>query len=170
MFGVLLKQTMKKYKITGKKLSITSNLTEGFISDIKNQKSLPKEENLKKILTCMNISSAEKFDLQLAWEKESSPSSFVKRFEELEEDYNILSNFYIINDIKNGLKTKETILQIQRENILLKKEIEFLKLYKNFFDLLHEDDMKYLSNKISFSNKKTNLSKLFIPLKKSFSK
>ncbi|MGL5595604.1 MAG: helix-turn-helix domain-containing protein [Cetobacterium sp.] len=159
-FGTLLKLTMKKHKITGKDLSIFSNLTEGFISDIKNEKTIPREQNLNKIIEALKIPLHEKVELQIAWEKISSPKNFVKRFEELEADFNILSSFYIVNDVQNSTAIKKSILELKRDNQVLKKELEFLRLYKEFFLLLSEDDMKYLITKITFFNKKDYFKKL----------
>lgn len=160
MFGILLKTTMKKYDITGKNLSIFTNLTEGFISDIKTGKTLPREENLNKILDSLQISNSEKLTLRIAWEKSVSPLSFVKRFEELENDYEILASFYIMNDITDLSSIKNSILNLVKENQKLEIENKILKQYRDFFNLMHEDDIKYLANKVSFLNKKKDFSKI----------
>lgn len=157
MFGYLLKEIMKKYKIKGKELSVYSDLTEGFISDIKKGRCLPRIENLNKILDLIPMTTEEKLKLQKKWEKERAPKSFVKRYDELEEKYNLLYSFYLKSLDKD---TKKLILEIMKENELLKKEQIKLKLYKEFLKPLTEDDLIYLTNKQILLNKKMDLLKL----------
>lgn len=158
MFGNLLSEVMKKYRIKGKEISIQTGLTEGFISDIRKGKSLPKKDNLQKILENIPITINEKEELIECWEKENSPNSFIERYEKLKENFDILNNFFLQNNMGD---CKEFILKLEKENFDLKKEINELKLYKEFFKLLHDDDLKYLTNRISFINQNFNFENLF---------
>ncbi len=162
IFGILLEEIMKKYKIKGKNLSIASNLTEGFISDIKKGKTLPSFKSLNKIIENLNIDIEDIDRLVESWEKASSPISFVKKFEKLELNQKFIGEFLNLE----GKTMEDKIQKLMKINKELKEEIESLIIYKEFYWLVHEDDLNYILRKLSIENTNENILKLSTKLKR----
>lgn len=140
MFGKMLEDIMTKKKIKVKDLSILSDITEGYISDIRKGKAVPRLPKFNAILESLNLTTEEKQELIDVWEKESSPETFVKKYEILEEkvkEYEDIIKDIPENDLMEQLKIQKNI------NIKLEKEKNECLLYKQLFDLLPEEDKKY---------------------------
>lgn len=136
MFGVILEKIMKNNNIRVKDLAIAADITEGYISDLKKERSVPRENKLESILLGLKITDIEKEDLIKAWEKDVSPKSFVIKYEKLE-----LENKNLKEMIKDK-KLKE-LLEVKNNEIeKLRNEIENLKKYKEIFEMLKPDDLK----------------------------
>ena len=60
MFGKLLENKMKEKGIRVKDLSILADITEGYISDLKKEKSVPRRDKLEAILNNIPLSKEEK--------------------------------------------------------------------------------------------------------------
>ncbi|WP_303189290.1 hypothetical protein [Fusobacterium ulcerans] len=141
MFGKLLEEIMKKKKIKVKELSILSDVTEGYISDIKKEKAIPRKAKLDAILENMQLNDLEKEELFSAWEKDSSPRTFVEKYELLEKEnaeykelLSKLENSNLIDQIKLQKKVNEK----------LEKEKEKFELYAQLFKMLSEEDRKFV--------------------------
>lgn len=144
-FGKKLEIIMKKYKIRVKDLSIACDITEGYISDIKKGRSLPREDKMLRILENLNISSEEKENLKDLWEKETSPKSFVAKFENLENQNQKLK------EMINSKYDNNTFLLLEnkeKEIKKLKEEKVSLEKYKKLLLLLSKEDLKYTLNRI----------------------
>ena len=63
MFGKLLENKMKEKGIRVKDLSILADITEGYISDLKKEKSVPRRDKLEAILNNIPLSKEEKEEL-----------------------------------------------------------------------------------------------------------
>lgn len=140
MFGKMLEEIMSKKKIKVKDLSILSDITEGYISDIRKGKAIPRLPKFKAILESLNLTSEEKENLTNVWEKESSPETFVKKYEILEEkvkNYEEIFKDIPENDLLEQLKIQKNI------NLKLEKEKNECILYKQLFEMMSEEDKKY---------------------------
>lgn len=140
MFGKMLEETMAKKKIKVKDLSILSDITEGYISDIRKGKAIPRLPKFKAILESLNLTAEEKENMTNVWEKESSPETFVKKYEILEEkvkNYEEILKNVPKNDLLEQLKIQKNI------NLKLEKEKNECILYKQLFEMMSEEDKKY---------------------------
>lgn len=140
MFGKFLEEIMAKKKIKVKDLSILSDITEGYISDIRKGKAIPRLPKFNAILENLNLSKEEKDKFISIWEKESSPETFVKKYEILEEkvkNYEEILKTIPENDLVEQLKIQKNI------NLKLEKEKNECILYKQLFEMMSEEDKKY---------------------------
>lgn len=140
MFGRCLEEVMTKKKIKVKDLSILSDITEGYISDIRKGKAIPRLPKFQAILDSLNLSAEEKENMINIWEKESSPESFVKKYEILEEkvkNYEEILKDIPENDLLEQLKIQKNI------NLKLEKEKNECIMYKQLFEMMSEEDKKY---------------------------
>lgn len=145
MFGKMLEEIMQRKKIKVKELSILSDITEGYISDLKKEKALPRRNKLDAILENIPLTSKEREELFLAWEKDSAPESFTKKYEILEQENKeykeILSNLEN-SDLLEQIKIQKKIVE------KLEKEKERSDLYLQLFKMLSEEDRNYILKNI----------------------
>ena len=140
MFGKMLEDIMAKKKLKVKELSILSDISEGYISDIKKGKAIPRLPKFNAILDSLNLTKEEKEEFINVWEKESSPEAFVKKYEILEEkvkNYEEILNNMEGNNLLEQLKIQKNI------NSKLEKEKNECILYKQLFEMMSEEDKKY---------------------------
>ena len=146
MFGKLLEEKMKEKAIRVKDLSILADITEGYISDLKKEKSVPRREKLEAILNNIPLSKEEKEELYEAWERDSSPYSFVKKYDNLVEE-----NRHLKELISNKEENMSLIDQLKIQKKLtekIEKQKEKCKLYMELFAMLEEEDRKYILKQI----------------------
>lgn len=140
MFGKLLGEIMTKKRIKVKELSILSDITEGYLSDIKRGKALPRPSKLNSILDNINLSNEEREELLSAWEKDSSPAEFVKKYEVLEKKvkkYEKLLENVPENELLEEISKQKSIIQ------KLEKDRAENLIYKELFDMMSEEDKNY---------------------------
>lgn len=146
MFGKLLEQRMKEKSIRVKDLSILADITEGYISDLKKEKSVPRRDKLEALLNNIPLSKEEKEELYEAWERDSSPYSFVKKYDDLLEE-----NKHLKELISNKEENMNLIDQLKIQKKLTEKienQKNRYKLYMELFAMLEEEDRKYMLKQI----------------------
>lgn len=146
MFGKLLEQRMKEKSIRVKDLSILADITEGYISDLKKEKSVPRRDKLEALLNNIPLSKEEKEELYEAWERDSSPYSFVKKYDDLLEE-----NKHLKELISNKEENMNLIDQLKVQKKLTEKienQKNRYKLYMELFAMLEEEDRKYMLKQI----------------------
>ncbi|MBR8702280.1 MULTISPECIES: helix-turn-helix transcriptional regulator [unclassified Fusobacterium] len=154
MFGEQLTEILEKYKIKNRKLALLTGITEGFISDIKRGRSVPRKDNLIAILDNLPLTKEEREHLYEEWEREVSPDTFVKKYDELSNKYRLLLN------AAGGEEEGRTKIEIQRINEKyiekIEAEKEKYKIYYELFMMLDEDERKFTIKQI-ISNIEFNL-------------
>lgn len=146
MFAEKFTEILEKYSIRNRKLSFLTGITEGFLSDIKRGRSLPRKEKLMLILDNLPLTIQERDELYNEWERDSSPETFVEKFDALKTDYNLLIA------ATGGEEKARTSIEVQRLNNKyvekLEQEKEKYKLYYDLFMLLPEEDRKFMIKQI----------------------
>lgn len=145
MFGKKIEEIIKVKGIKSKDLAIAANVTEGYLTDIKKGRALPREDKLIRIIDALELEEREKEELYFLWEKGMSPQNFVERFEELEREN---------NQLKSLINQKEKInidsIRNEYENKIKKLEDEKkdLEKYKTLLFLLPREDRVFFVKKI----------------------
>lgn len=145
MFGEKLEELIKSKKIKSKDLAIASDVTEGYLTDIKKGRAIPKEEKLKRIVSALELNSEEKEEICFLWEKETSAKQFVKRFEELEKENHFLKKMI---DPKKGVDLLEIRKGYEDKIRKMQEENDELQKYKTLLFLLPKDDRIFFVKKI----------------------
>lgn len=146
MFGKLLENKMKEKGIRVKDLSILADITEGYISDLKKEKSVPRRDKLEAILNNIPLSKEEKEELYEAWERDSSPYSFVKKYDNLVEENKHLKE--LISDKEENLNLIDQLKVQKKLTEKIENQKNRYKLYMELFAMLEEDDRKYMLKQI----------------------
>ena len=146
MFGKLLENKMKEKGIRVKDLSILADITEGYISDLKKEKSVPRREKLEAILGNMPLTKEEKEELYEAWERDSSPYSFVKKYDNLVEENKHLKE--LISDKEENLSLIDQLKVQKKLTEKIENQKNRYKLYMELFAMLEEEDRKYMLKQI----------------------
>ncbi len=146
MFGKLLENKMKEKGIRVKDLSILADITEGYISDLKKEKSVPRRDKLEAILNNIPLSKEEKEELYEAWERDSSPYSFVKKYDNLVEENKHLKE--LISDKEENLSLIDQLKVQKKLTEKIENQKNRYKLYMELFTMLEEDDRKYMLKQI----------------------
>ncbi|WP_304206958.1 helix-turn-helix transcriptional regulator [Fusobacterium perfoetens] len=146
MFGKLLENKMKEKGIRVKDLSILADITEGYISDLKKEKSVPRRDKLEAILNNIPLSKEEKEELYEAWERDSSPYSFVKKYDNLVEENKHLKE--LISDKEENLSLIDQLKVQKKLTEKIENQKNRYKLYMELFAMLEEDDRKYMLKQI----------------------
>lgn len=146
MFGKLLENKMKEKGIRVKDLSILADITEGYISDLKKEKSVPRRDKLEAILNNIPLSKEEKEELYEAWERDSSPYSFVKKYDNLVEENKHLKE--LISDKKENLSLIDQLKVQKKLTEKIENQKNRYKLYMELFAMLEEEDRKYMLKQI----------------------
>ena len=145
MFGKMLEEIMRKKKIKVKDLSILSDITEGYISDLKKEKALPRRNKLDAILENLPLTKEEKEELFLAWEKDSAPPSFTEKYEKLKkenEEYKEILGKLEDSDLFDQIKMQKKVTE------KLEKEKEKSDIYLQLFKMMSEEDRNYILKNI----------------------
>ncbi|MBM6874410.1 helix-turn-helix domain-containing protein [Fusobacterium mortiferum] len=146
MFGKLLENKMKEKGIRVKDLSILADITEGYISDLKKEKSVPRRDKLEAILNNIPLSKEEKEELYEAWERDSSPYSFVKKYDNLVEENKHLKE--LISDKEENLSLIDQLKVQKKLTEKIENQKNRYKLYMELFAMLEEEDRKYMLKQI----------------------
>lgn len=146
MFGKLLENKMKEKGIRVKDLSILADITEGYISDLKKEKSVPRRDKLEAILNNIPLSKEEREELYEAWERDSSPYSFVKKYDNLVEENKHLKE--LISDKEENLSLIDQLKVQKKLTEKIENQKNRYKLYMELFAMLEEDDRKYMLKQI----------------------
>ena len=146
MFGKLLENKMKEKGIRVKDLSILADITEGYISDLKKEKSVPRRDKLEAILNNIPLSKEEKEELYEAWERDSSPYSFVKKYDNLVEENKHLKE--LISDKEENLSWIDQLKVQKKLTEKIENQKNRYKLYMELFAMLEEEDRKYMLKQI----------------------
>lgn len=146
MFGKLLENKMKEKGIRVKDLSILADITEGYISDLKKEKSVPRRDKLEAILNNIPLSKEEKEELYEAWERDSSPYSFVKKYDNLVEENKHLKE--LISDKEENLNLIDQLKVQKKLTEKIENQKNRYKLYMELFAMLEEEDRKYMLKQI----------------------
>lgn len=165
MLGEMLSKKMKEKSLRIKDLSILTDITEGYLSDIKNGNAVPKREKFETITSVLGLTPEEKDQFLYAWERDSSTAGFVKRYDNLK-----LENEYLKKMLDNTEDTNTLLDQLKLQKKLndnLEKQKNKYKLYADLFSMLREEDRNYMlkllllqveaglrENKIFLENKK----------------
>lgn len=161
---------LKRNGMKSKELALSADLTEGYLTDIKKGRALPKEEKLLNILNSLNLDEERKNDLYRLWAKETSPKKFVENFEKIEKENKILKElisakeYRKIEKIQNDYEEKIKKLEIEKK--------EYQK-YKTLLFLLPKEDriffvkkiLKDIENNLKISGKKRILEKELLEIK-----
>lgn len=142
MFGEVLKRMMDKKGVRVKELSYLANITEGYISDLKKDRTSPRKDKLELIIKSLNTTHEEEKELREAWERDVSPESFVKKFDDLLEE-----NKYLKSIVENKEENLALIDQLKLQKKVfekVEKEKNDYKLYKDIFYLLPEKEREYI--------------------------
>lgn len=142
MFGELLSQKMKEKSMRLKDLSILTDITEGYLSDIKNDNAVPKRDKFEVIVKVLNLTPEEKDQFLLAWERDSSPLGFVKRYDNLVTENEYLKK--VIDDAENTNVLLEQLKVQKKINDTLEKQKNRYKLYADLFNMMQEQDKVYM--------------------------
>lgn len=146
MFGKLLENKMKEKGIRVKDLSILADITEGYISDLKKEKSVPRRDKLEAILNNIPLSKEEKEELYEAWERDSSPYSFVKKYDNLVEENKHLKE--LISDKEENMSLIDQLKVQKKLTEKIENQKNRYKLYMELFAMLDEEDRKYMLKQI----------------------
>ena len=146
MFGKLLENKMKEKGIRVKDLSILADITEGYISDLKKEKSVPRRDKLEAILNNIPLSKEEKEEMYEAWERDSSPYSFVKKYDNLVEENKHLKE--LISDKEENMSLIDQLKVQKKLTEKIENQKNRYKLYMELFAMLEEEDRKYMLKQI----------------------
>lgn len=166
MFGELLTKKMKEKSLRLKDLSILTDITEGYLSDIKNDNAVPKRDKFETITSVLGLTPVEKDNFLLAWERDSAPAGFVKRYDNLKIENEHLKKM-IDDDNTNSLLDQLKMQKKLNEN--LEKQKNKYKLYADLFGMLKPEDRNYML-KLLLLQVESNLreEKIFLENKKDF--
>lgn len=146
MFGKLLENKMKEKGIRVKDLSILADITEGYISDLKKEKSVPRREKLEAILSNIPLSKEEKEELYEAWERDSSPYSFVKKYDDLVEENKHLKE--LVSDKEENMSLIDQLKVQKKLTEKIENQKNRYKIYMELFSMLGEEERKYIVKQI----------------------
>lgn len=123
-----------------------ADITEGYISDLKKEKSVPRRDKLEAILNNIPLSKEEKEELYEAWERDSSPYSFVKKYDNLVEENKHLKE--LISDKEENLSLIDQLKVQKKLTEKIENQKNRYKLYMELFAMLEEEDRKYMLKQI----------------------
>lgn len=146
MFGELLERKMKEKSVRVKDLSILTDITEGYISDIKKSKTVPRLDKVERILQNLPITAEEKKELFSAWERDVSPITFVKKYDALVEENEQLKNIVSFTE-ENSTFIEQLKLQ-KKLTEKIEKEKNKYKLLVDLFLMMSEEDRAYILKQI----------------------
>lgn len=145
MFGKKIEEIIKTKRIKSRDLAIAANVTEGYLTDIKKGRALPREDKLIRIIDALELKESEREELYFLWEKSMSPQNFVERFEELEKENKQLKSLINqreninIDSIRNKYENKIKKLEDEKKD---------LEKYKALLFLLPKEDRIFFVKKI----------------------
>ncbi|MGL5640012.1 MAG: helix-turn-helix domain-containing protein [Cetobacterium sp.] len=143
MLGEKIEKIIKEKKMRSKDISLISGITEGYLSDIKKGRAIPREEKFKQLIKALKLTKEEEEEVIFLWEKESSPKEFVKKYEILEKENKILKE-----QLTDSEKISSIIQEYEAKMKLIVNENEELKKYKLLLFLLPKEDRVFFIKKI----------------------
>ena len=170
MFCNELIKELKKSGMKSKELALSADLTEGYLTDIKKGRALPKEGKLINILDSLNLDETRKEELYMLWAKESSPKKVIDSFEKLEKENKNLKKLINIEEYEKIEKIRNEY-EKKIEKIEMEKK-EFRK-YKTLLFLLPKEDrlffvkkiLKDIENNLKITGRKRILEKELLEIK-----